>query len=137
MEPPVCECVWSSLSADWASTGYGCQSCLWSAEQGKQNFPCPRSRLRFWSRELGSAVLSRVSPLVLYTQAESGAYLRDSTSAFPLSATVSIRTAKRAIGLVPSLSGHAIALPMALITESRHRASGSQGNAINGSFLFR
>ena len=82
----VCVCVWSSLSADWASTGYGCQSCLWSAEQGKRNFPCPRSRLRVWSRELGSAVPSRVSPLVLHTQAESGAYLRDSTSPsrFPL-----------------------------------------------------
>ena len=29
-----CVCVWSSLSSDWASTGYGCQSCLRSAEQG-------------------------------------------------------------------------------------------------------
>ena len=79
-------CVWSSLSADWASTGYGCQSCLWSAEQGKRNFLCPRSRLRIWSLELDSAVSSRVSPLVLHTQAESGAYLRDSTSPsrFPL-----------------------------------------------------
>ena len=131
-----CVCVWSSLSADWASTGYGCQSCLWSAEQGKQNFPCPRSRLRFWSRELGSAVLSRVSPLVLYTQAESGAYLRDSTSPsrFPLRFPLEPSCA---IGLVPSLSGHAIALPMAFTTENRHRASSSQGNAINGVFLFR
>ena len=29
----VCVCVWSSRSADWASTGYGCQSCSWSADQ--------------------------------------------------------------------------------------------------------
>ena len=54
----ACVCVWSSLAADWASTGYGCQSCLWSAEQGKRNFPCLRSRLRVWSRELGLAVPS-------------------------------------------------------------------------------
>ena len=27
-------------------------------------FPCPRSRLRIWSRETGSAVLSRVSLLI-------------------------------------------------------------------------
>ena len=26
----LCVCVWSSLSADWALTGFGCQSCLWS-----------------------------------------------------------------------------------------------------------
>ena len=31
------------------------------AEQGKLIFPCPRSRLRIWSRETGSAVPSRVS----------------------------------------------------------------------------
>ena len=34
---------------------------MWSAEQGKLIFPCPRSRLRIWSRETGSAVPSRVS----------------------------------------------------------------------------
>ena len=43
----------------------------------------PRSRLRIWSREKGSAVPSRVSPLNLHTQAEEyGAYSRDS-SRFP------------------------------------------------------
>ena len=42
----------------------GYQSCSWSAEQGKLIFPCPRSRLRIWSRETGSAVPSRVSLLV-------------------------------------------------------------------------
>ena len=26
----------------YGSTGYGCQSCLWSAEHGKLYFPCPR-----------------------------------------------------------------------------------------------
>ena len=50
------------------------QSCLWSTGQGKMHLPCPRSRLRIWSRETGSAVPSRVSPLILHAQAESGAY---------------------------------------------------------------
>ena len=27
----------------------GCQSCSWSAEQGKRIFPCPRTRLKTWS----------------------------------------------------------------------------------------
>ena len=37
---------------------------MWSAEQGKSTFPCPRSRLRIRSRETGSAVLSCVSLLI-------------------------------------------------------------------------
>ena len=49
----------------------------------KYFFPCPRSRLRIWSRETGSAVVpSRVSLIILHTKAESGAYSRDS-SHFP------------------------------------------------------
>ena len=47
-----------------------------SAEQGKGIFPCPCSRLRILSRETGSAVPSRVSLLILHTQAESGSYLQ-------------------------------------------------------------
>ena len=43
----------------------------------KTIFPCPRSRLRIWSRETGSAVPSGASRLILHThQAESGAYSR-------------------------------------------------------------
>ena len=45
-------------------------------------FPCPRTRLKIWSRKTGSAVPSSVSLLVLHTQAESSAYSRDS-SRFP------------------------------------------------------
>ena len=74
--------VWSSHVAEYGSTGKGCQSCSWSAEQGKWIFPCPRTCLRIWSRETGSAVPSRVSLFILHTQAESGAYSRDS-SRFP------------------------------------------------------
>ena len=33
------------LSQEYGSTGYGCQYCSWSAEQGKNIFPCPGSRL--------------------------------------------------------------------------------------------
>ena len=52
---------------------------LWSAQQGKLLFPCPRSRLRIWSRETGSAVPSRVILFILHNQAESSAYSRDSS----------------------------------------------------------
>ena len=40
------------------------KSCSWSAEQGKLPFPRPRSRLKIQSREMGSAVLPRVSLLI-------------------------------------------------------------------------
>ena len=42
-----------------------------------EKFPCPRSRLGIWYRETDLAVPSRVSLLILHTQAESGAYSRD------------------------------------------------------------
>ena len=42
----------------------GCQSCSWSAEQRKLVSPCPRSRLRTWSRETVLAVPSHASLLV-------------------------------------------------------------------------
>ena len=44
---------------------YGYQSCSWSAGQGKCIFPCPRLRLKIWSRETGSAVPYRVSMLLI------------------------------------------------------------------------
>ena len=34
------------------------------ADPARVNFPCPRSRLKIWSRETGSAVPSRVSLLI-------------------------------------------------------------------------
>ena len=34
---------------------HGWQSCLWSAGQEYEVFPCPRSHLKIWSREVGSA----------------------------------------------------------------------------------
>ena len=35
----VSMCLRSSHIVDWASIGYGCQSCSWSAGQGIRNFP--------------------------------------------------------------------------------------------------
>ena len=55
----------------------GCQSCSWSAKQARCYFRCPRSCLRIWPRVTSSAVPSRVSALIVHTQAESDAYSRD------------------------------------------------------------
>ena len=96
-------------------------------------FSCPRSRLRIWSHETGSAVPSRVSPLILHTLAESGAYSRD-FSRFPRRRPCIPPTA---IGSVPSLSGRAIAYRWCLPPRvRRHRASSPQGSSSNGCRLF-
>ena len=75
----VCVCRTMFVCCMALTTGQGCQSCSWSAaEQGKTIFRCPRSHLRIWSRETGSAVPSRVSLLISILQTESSACLRDS-----------------------------------------------------------
>ncbi|CAM9418616.1 unnamed protein product [Ascophyllum nodosum] len=76
-----------------------------------------RSRLRIWSRETGSAVPSRVSLLILHTQAESGAYL---TGFLPSSAAASIYLFKTAIRhrVSPEFIGSHNYVPMAFTAES-------------------
>ena len=92
-------------------------------------FPCPRACLRIWSRETGSAVPSRASLLILHTQAESGAYLRDS-SRVPRRRPFIYLKPPYAVGSVPSLSGHTIAYRWrSLPRVRRHRASTPQGSS--------
>ena len=55
--------------------------------------PCPRSRLRVWSRELGSAVPSRVSLLILHTHRLNLVLTYGIPLLLPV--TVSIRTVMR------------------------------------------
>ena len=94
---------------------------------------CPITRMRILSHELGSAVPSRASLLILHTQT----YVAFTYGTpLPLPATVSIRP-PCAIGLVLNLSGHAISLPMTFTTENRYRASSSQSSSTNWSFLCR
>ena len=92
-------------------------------------FFCPRSRLRIWSRETGSAVPSRVSLLILRTQAESVAYLRD-PSRGPRRRPFIYLKPPYAIGSVPSLSGHSVAYRWrSLPRVRRYRASKPQGSS--------
>ena len=68
------------------------KSCLPLAEQGKWGFPVPPFLPEdYWSREIGSDVLSRVGALIHHTQAERGANSR--APILPLSSTASICTA--------------------------------------------
>ena len=91
-------------------------------------FPCSRSRLRIWSRETGSAVPRQ--PAHLHTQAESGAYLRDSSPRVPWRRPFIYFKPPYAIGSVPSLSGHAFAYRWrSLPRVRRHRARKPQGSS--------
>ena len=110
------------------STGEGCQSCLWSAKQGKLIFPWPRWCLRIWSRETVSAVLSRVSLLISILRLNLAL-----TYGIPPEFRGGVHLFVKppyAIGSVPSLSGHAIAYQwLSLPRVRRHRASKPQGSS--------
>ena len=71
--------VWSSHIVEYGSTGQGCQSCSWPAEQGENYIPLsPCVPENLVSRDGFSCPVPR-QPAHLHIQAESGAYLRDSS----------------------------------------------------------
>ena len=89
-------------------------------------FPCPRSRLKIWSRETGSAVPSRASLIILHSQTEFGAYSRDFcrfSRRRPLIYTV------RRLRASPEFIRPRKCIPMSF--------SSPQGSSSNGCCLFR
>ena len=64
------------------------------------NIPCPRSRLRVWSRETGSAVPSRISLVISILR------LHLMLTGFLPMASIYLFKPPYAIESVPSLSGH-------------------------------
>ena len=104
------------------------KSCSWSGDQGKCIFPCPRSRRIIWCRGTGSAVPSRVSPLILHTQRLM--VLTDDGIPHAFRGGVHLLfIPPTAFGSVLSLSGHAIPYRWrSLPRVRRHRASGPQGS---------
>ena len=93
--------------------------------------------MRVWSRELGSAVPSRVSPLILHTQAES-----DVTYGNPLPLPAFRYGFHQNHAMRHRASTEFIiarnCVPMAFTTENPPlQDQQSQGSSINGSFLFR
>ena len=100
----------------------------------KMNISLSAFAPEIWSREIGSAVSSRVSPLILHTQAESGAYIRDSSRVPRRRPFIYCERSDfkppYAIGLVPSLSSHAIAYRWRLLPRvRRNKASKPQGSS--------
>ena len=90
-------------------------------------FPCPRSRLRIWYRETVSAVPSHVSLLISMLRLNLVL-----TYGVPpgLRGGVHLFKPPYAIGLVPSLSGHAIAYRWrSLPRVRRHKARKPQGSS--------
>ena len=124
--------VWINRVRIWLSI-----LCLWSAEQQKCFFLGPRSRLRIWLGETGSAVPSSVSPLLFHTQAESGAYSHG-YSRFPRRRPFMYTVPSNATGSVPSLSSQAIAYRWRSTPRFHlRRASCPQLSLRNGCCLFR
>ena len=85
---------------------------------------------RIWSREMGSAVPPRVSPLILHTQAESAVFPRGISSAFRNGVIVHLFIPSTAIVSIPSLSDHAVAYRWRSLSRGhRRRASNPQGSS--------
>ena len=127
----------SSLSAGYGSTGYGCQSFSWSAEQEKWTFLCPHI-----TPDNLFGLTKRVQP--------SRSALACSFSTLRLNPVlthgippafhhgVHLFIPPTAIGSVPSSSGHAIAYRWrSLPRVRRRRASSPQRSSSNGCCLFR
>ena len=135
----VCMHAWSALSVVWINRVRLPILLVVLNLTRKVPFPCPRSRLRIWSRETGSAVPSRVSPLILYIQAESDWLL--CTHGIPpvFCGSGHLSTLSTAIGSVPSLSGHTIIAYRwrSLPRVRRHKANNPHGNSSNRYCLFR
>ena len=125
--------VWSSLIAEYGSTGYSCQSCSWSAEQGKRIFRCPRSCLKTDlarqvrpSRPVSSCSFSTlrlnlVHPHVIPPAFRGGVHL-----------FISPHT----IGSVPSLSGHATTYQWRSLSRVRRHKASPQGSSSSAYCLF-
>ena len=85
-------------------------------QMNRGKFPCPRSRLRIWFRETGLAVPSLISLLILYTNAESGAYSRYSSRIPGRRPYIFTSTTHHRVS--PEFIGSRNCVPMAFIAES-------------------
>ena len=125
--------IGSVHSAEYGSTGYGCQSFSWSAEQENIIFPCLRSWRRFCSCETGSAVPSRVSPLSFSTLRLNRMPTHGIPPAFRDHAHLPFIYTTRLLGSVPSLYDHAIAYRWRIPPRVRRlKAISPQGSSSNG-----
>ena len=97
----------------------------------REKFPCSRSRLRIWFCERDLTVPSRVSLLILHTQAQSGVYSRDCSRCRPRRPYTFTTTHHR---VSPGFIGSRSCVPIAFTAESP-LAQGQyspQGSSSNG-----
>ena len=107
-----------AILIEYASTGYGCQSCSWSAERGK--------------------ILFFLSPFAPENYVSRDRFGRPLAGFLPLSATACTHVPSTAIGSVPSLAGHANAYRWRSLPRVRpHRASSRQGSSSEGCCLLK
>ena len=120
-------CMMSSNVAEYGSNEYDRQSYSWSAEQWKLIFPCPRSRLKIWSRDTCSTVPSG-SAACSFSTLRLNLVLTHMIP--PAAASIYLFKPPYAIVSVPSLSGHAIAYRWRSLPRiRRHRTSKPQGSS--------
>ena len=105
-----------------------------SAKQETYFLPSPSLRLNVWHCETDSTISSRVSLLIIHSQAVYGTFSRDFSRFLQRHPQIP----PTEIGSAPSLSGHAIACRKHLLPRILwRRVSCPQGNSSKGYCLFR
>ena len=130
----LCTYDWLSnnFRAEYGSTRQGCQSCSWSGTQKIDIFPCPRSGVRIWSRETGSAVLPPANLLILISALRLNLVFTHGIAPV-FRGSVHLFIPPTAIGSVSSLSCHAIAYRWCSLPRARrHSASSPQRGSCHG-----
>ena len=111
---------------------------VWLPRSAKQEtcfLPSPSLRLKVWHCETDSTISSRVSLLIIHSQAVYGTFSRDFSRFLQRHPQI---PPTAIIGSAPSFSGHAIACPKRLLPRIlRHRVSCPQGSSSKGYCLFR
>ena len=130
--------MWSSRIAEYGTTGYGCQSRSWLAEQGKRNISMPPfAPENLFSRDgLGCCSVPRQPAHAFSTLRMSLVFTQGVPPDFRCS--VHLFSPPSAIGSVPSLSGHAVAHRWRSPPRvPRHRARCPRGSSSNGYFSLK
>ena len=110
---------------------------MWLPRSAKQEacfLPSPSLRLKVWHCETNSTISSRVSLLIVHSQAVYGTFSRDFSRFLQRHPQIP----PTPIGSAPSLSGHAIAYRKRLLPRTLwRRVSCPQGSSSKGYCLFR
>ena len=129
-------CMYGHHIAEYGSTGYGCQSRSWSAEQRKCFFPVPFAPENLISRDRFGCPVPRQPVRSPHSIKLNLVLTRGIPRAFRDGVHIFIPST--AIGSIPILSGHAMAYQWrSMARVHRRKVKSPEGSSSNGCPFFR